>query len=168
MRGYIISRHLPPSEKEPPLNTKLCTAVLTVLAGGLLGCGTYTLTKDALVNQLKENQSSKEVFQYIPSPASLFLDPRYESNGIRKVLCLNSKGEKVYLYPGKDTQLEITLKSTGDVVKMYFDTVFLVETENKIVGLRSRLIKSMTREVNLNDIDKIEITDEMPKTDKVE
>ena len=137
-----------------------------VLALVLIGCGTYTITKDDLIKQLRENQSSKEVFQYLPPPASLFLDSRYQSNGIRNLLCKNSKGEKIYLHPGKDTELEITSKSTGDVVKMYFDTVFI--DSNKIVGLRSRLVKSMTREIDIDDIAKIEITDEMPKTDKVE
>jgi hypothetical protein len=130
-----------------------------------IGCGTYSITKKELISQLKENQSSKEVFQYLPPPAALFLDSRYQSNGIQKLLCRNSKGEKVYLHPGKDTELEITSKSSGDVVKMYFNTVFL--DSNKIVGLRSRLIQSMTREIAIDDIAKIEITDEMPKTDKV-
>lgn len=145
------------------MTTKL---LLTFLAFSLIGCASYTLTKEELLTQLKENQTSKQVFQYLPHPASLFLDPRYVSNGIRKVLCRNSDGEQVYLYPGKDTQLEITSKSTGDVVKMYFDTVFLVE--GRVVGLRSRLIKSMTTEIAIDDIEKIEITDELPKTDKVE
>ena len=131
----------------------------------LTGCATYTLTKDELISQLKNNQSSKEVFQYLPPPSALFFDSRYESNGIQKLLCRNSDGDMVYLYPGQETQLEITSKSTGDVVKMYFDTVFLAE--NKIVGLRSRLIKSMTREIDIEDIEKVEITDEMPKTEKL-
>jgi hypothetical protein len=145
------------------MNVKILALLIASL---FVGCGTYTLTTDELVGQLRANQSAKQVFQYIPPPSSLFFDSRYQSNGIDKLLCRNSKGEKVYLHPGKDTQLEITSKSTGDVVKMYFDTAFL--RENKIVGLRSRLIKSMTREIDIDDIEKIEITDEMPSTEKVE
>ena len=94
----------------------------------------------------------------------MFLSDKFESNQIEKILCYDSEGNKVYLYPNKDTELEITKKSDGDVVKMYFDTVFLVE--NKIVGLRSRLIQSMVREVDIDDIEKIEISVEMPKTEK--
>jgi hypothetical protein len=47
---------------------------------------------------------------------------------------------------------------------MYFDTVFLEGT--KIVGLRSRIITSMTREIEVSDIEKIEIYTEMSKTEK--
>ena len=132
----------------------------------IIGCSTYTITKDELISQLKENQNKKEVFQYIPvgGIATMFLSDKFESNQIEKILCYDSEGNKVYLYPNKDTELEITKKSDGDVVKMYFDTVFLVE--NKIVGLRSRLIQSMVREVDIDDIEKIEISVEMPKTEK--
>ena len=49
---------------------------------------------------------------------------------------------------------------------MYLDTVFLVE--GKLVGLRSRLIQTMTREIALDDIEKIEITAEFPKTRKID
>jgi len=59
---------------------------------------------------------------------------------------------------------------------MYFDTVFLIE--NKLVGLRSRLTSSMTRAISLDDpmvraislddIEKVEITAEFPKTEKIQ
>ncbi|MBK7380240.1 MAG: hypothetical protein IPJ03_14845 [Ignavibacteriales bacterium] len=134
----------------------------------LVGCSTFTITKDELVQQLKDNQNKKEVFQYIPvgGIASMFLSNTFQSNQIEKILSLDSDGNKVYLYPNKDTQLEITKKSDGEIVKMYFNTAFLVE--NKIVGLRSRIIQSMVREVDLDDIEKIDIYTEMSKTDKYE
>ena len=48
---------------------------------------------------------------------------------------------------------------------MYYDTIFL--EGDKIVGLRSRIITSMTREILISDIDKIEIYAEGGKTEKV-
>jgi hypothetical protein len=132
----------------------------------LFGCSTFTITKDELVQQLKDNQNKKEEFQYIPvgGIGSMFLSNTFQSNQIEKILCFDSDGNKVYLYPNKDTQLEITKKSDGEIVKMYFNTAFLVE--NKIVGLRSRIIQSMVREVDIDDIEKIDIYTEMSKTDK--
>ena len=132
----------------------------------LNGCSIYLITKDMLVQQLKENQNKKEEFQYIPvgGIASMFLSNKYQSNQIKKILCFDSDSNKVYLFPDKNTELEITKKSDGDVVKMYFDTAFLVG--KKIVGLRSRLIQSMVREVDVDDIKRIEIYTEMAKTEK--
>jgi hypothetical protein len=49
---------------------------------------------------------------------------------------------------------------------MYFDTVFF--EKNKLVGLRSRLVPGMTREIALTDIEKIEIYAEFPRTEKVD
>ena len=130
----------------------------------IYGCSYYSITEDELVHQLKDNQKAVEAFQYIPvgGIASMFLSDRYKSNQIQKILCYNSDKKEVYLYPDRNTELEITKKSDNDVVKMYFDTVFLVG--DKIVGLRSRLIQSMVREVNINDIKKIEIYAEFAKT----
>ena len=139
--------------------------LLTVFFFVLGGCATFTISPDELVKQLKENQSSNERFQILPGP-TLFLGSKYPSNGIAVILCLNSKGEKIYLYPDKNTQLEITSKSTIEVVKMYWDTVFLVE--GKLIGLRSRLIQTMTRQIAVEDIEKVEITAEFPKTRRLE
>lgn len=133
-----------------------------------VGCSTFTITKDDLVSQLAENQKREEVTQFIPvgGVASIFLSNQYVSNMIEKILCNDRDGKKVYLYPNKDTILEITRKSDGEVVKMYFDTVFL--DGDKLIGLRSRLIQSMTREINIDDIEKIEIYVELPKTEEVQ
>ena len=130
----------------------------------IYGCSYYSITEEELVHQLKDHQNAIEEFQYIPigGIASMFFSDRYKSNQIQKILCYNSDKKKVYLYPDKNTELEITKKSDNDVVKMYFDTAFLVG--NKIVGLRSRLIQSMVREVNINDIKGIEIYAEFAKT----
>jgi hypothetical protein len=127
-------------------------------------CSTFTISKEELVQQLEENQKRKEVSQYIPiGGASIFYSNNFQSNQIEKILCYDSDSNKVYLFINKDTQLEITKISDGDVVKIYFNTAFLVE--DKIVGLRSRLIQSMVREVLVNDIVKIEITTEMSSTE---
>lgn len=140
--------------------------LVSTLLSFFIGCSTYTISTNELIDQFRENQKSKEVPTNIPSAGLIwaFLSSKYKSNQIEKFSCYTSSGKKVYLYIDKNVQLEITKKSDEDVVSMYFDTVFLVE--DKLVGLRSRLL-DLTKEVNINDIGKIEITAEFPKSEEI-
>jgi hypothetical protein len=136
---------------------------------GLCGCATYSIPTDEYLRYLKENQSPRAEAQILPlvNPAAVIvMVSTYPSNGLGGIPCVASNGEKVYLHADKNTVVEFTSKSTNDVVKMYFDTIFLVE--GKLIGLRSRLIQSMTRQLAVDDIEKIEITAEFPKTRKIE
>ena len=134
-----------------------------------MGCtANYSVKPDEFMNQMAESQykTEKPTGLYVVSPlASPFFNQRYSANSIYKVLCRDKNGNSVYLFPDRNTQLEITSISTNDVVKMYFDTVFF--EGNKLVGLRSRLIPGMTREIPLPDIGKIEIYAEFPRTEKL-
>jgi len=134
------------------------------------GCtANYYVTPDEFVNQVAEKQFKSEhpTGLFVASPLiSLFFTQKYNANNIRKVLCRDKAGKLIYLVPDRNTQLEITSKSTNDVVKMYFDTVFF--EGNKLVGLRSRLVPGMTREIALTDIEKIEIYAEFPRTEKTD
>lgn len=134
----------------------------------ITGCtANYYVTPDEFINQVAKKQYKTEnpTGFYVVSPlASLFFNNRYEANNIRKVLCRDKAGNLLYLIPDRNTQLEITSKSTKDVIKMYFDTAFFEGT--KLVGLRSRLVPGMTREIALADIEKIEIYAEFPRTEK--
>ncbi|MCD4828618.1 MAG: hypothetical protein K8R90_04200 [Candidatus Cloacimonetes bacterium] len=146
-------------------NMKYTLLSIIVLLVFLTGCSTFTISRVELIQQLEENQNKIEVFQFIPvgGSASMFLSSKYQSNQIKRILCYGSDGNKVYLLPNNNTVLEIKRKSDGKVVKMYFDTVFLVG--NKIVGLRSRIITSLVGEVAIDDIEKIEIYVEFPRTE---
>ena len=134
------------------------------------GCtANYYVAPDNFINQVAENQYKSEnpTGFYVVSPlALLFFNSKYNANNIRKVLCKDKTGNLIYLYPDRNTQIEITSKSTKDVVKMYFDTVFF--EGNKLVGLRSRLVPGMTREIALSDIEAIEIYAEFPRTEKAQ
>jgi hypothetical protein len=130
--------------------------IIIVLICFLVSCSTYTINKEELKLQLVEGKAYHKT--YVP-----VLFSEYSNNGITKILCQNSEGELVYLYPNINTQLEITSKS-GDIFKAYFDTVFL--NGDKIVGLRSRLVGGI-REISFSDIQRIEIYAENPKIEKV-
>lgn len=146
---------------------KIFFSVFFLVAAGCTA--NYYVTPDEFINQVAEKQYKTEnpTGFYVFSPlASLFFNQKYDANNIRKVLCRDKAGNLLYLVPDRNTQLEITSKSANDVVKMYFDTVFF--EENKLVGLRSRLVPGMTREIALTDIEKIEIYAEFPRTEKVD
>jgi hypothetical protein len=140
---------------------KIAIPFLFLLAAGCTA--NFYVTPDDFIKQVSENQKKSQSMVFLPA-APLFFASRYDANNIRKILCKDKDGNLVYLFPDRNTQLEITSKSTKDLVKMYFDTVFF--EGNTLVGLRSRLIPGMTREIDLTDIEKIEIYAEFPRTEK--
>ena len=128
------------------------------------GCtANFYVTPDDFITQVAENQQRSQGMVFIPA-APLFFSSRYDANNIRKVLCKDKEGNLLYLFPDRNTQIEVTSKSTNELVKMYFDTVFF--EGNKLVGLRYRIVPGMNREIALTDIDKIEIYAEFPRTEK--
>jgi hypothetical protein len=143
--------------------------ILVSVVAVTTGCVThYYVAPDDFVNQVvtTQSKSASPTGLYVVSPlASLFFNSRYDANNVRKVLCRDKSGNLVYLFPDRNTQLEITSKSTKEVTKMYFDTVFL--EGNKLVGLRSRLLGT-PREIALADIEEIRIYAEFPHTEKAQ
>jgi hypothetical protein len=144
---------------------------LIILAFSLSGCATYTIQPESLFKQLRDNQKISNYFR-VPKwqqnlPVPLLTDLSIERNGIKKITCLNSDGDPVYLSTDHTTQLEIYLKSTKETKKIYFDTALILDEQ--LIGYRtrfaSRLIKAT--QVPLDDIEKIEIFTEFPMTEKV-
>ncbi|MBJ6723437.1 hypothetical protein JFN93_01835 [Geomonas sp. Red875] len=132
----------------------------------MAGCtANYYVKPDDFIKEVAANQQRTEKFNLVGT-VPVFFPIRYNANNIRRILCRDKNGENVYLIPDRNTQLEITSKSTKDVVKMYFDTVFF--EGSKLTGLRSRLVPGMTREIELSDIDSIVIYAEFPRTQAVD
>lgn len=128
------------------------------------GCtANFYVTPNDFITQVAESQKRGQGMVFIPT-VPLFFASRYDANNIQKVLCKDKDENLLYLFPDRNTQIEITSKSTSEVVKMYFDTVFF--EGNKLVGLRSRIVPGMSREIALTDIDKIDIYAEFPRTEK--
>jgi hypothetical protein len=75
--------------------------------------------------------------------------------------CVDKNGNHVWLYPDKNTEFIVTRKSTGEKVKVYFDT--MIFQNDTLCGLRSRLIGGV-RIIPVDDIDKVEISAEFPRT----
>ncbi len=148
---------------------KAHTFFILAISFFLVGCiSYYHLGVTELTDQLKTDSTRVEGTLYVPiaTPSrTIPIFTRYPANRLKKILCYNSDGEQVYFYPNQNTIFEFTSKSTKDVVKMYYDTIFL--EGDKIVGLRSRIITTMTCEILTSDIEKIEIYTEGGKAEKV-
>ena len=136
------------------------------------GCATYTITPDDLATQLRDNQERSPWFvnTYMVGLTLLLLaDLDIERNGMETIKCFTSDGKQVFLTIDPNTQAEITLKSTQEVEKMYFDTELLVEV--KLVSHRTRLaskfVKRTEIDLDLDTIEPIEIFTEFPKTEPV-
>lgn len=143
------------------MNQKMLLLLMLLLTTGCTA--NFYVTPDDFIAQVAENQKRGQGMVFIPA-APIFFASRYDANNIQKVLCRDKEGNLLYLFPDRNTQIEITSKSTNELVKMYFDTVFF--EGNKLVGLRSRIVPGMGREIALTDIDKIEIYAEFPRTEK--
>jgi hypothetical protein len=138
--------------------------ILTVLI--IAGCtANYYVQPSDFIKEVAANQNKTEKFVLVGT-VQFFFPIRYDANNLKKIKCRDKNGKLVYLIPDGNTQLEITTRSTKDVVKMYFDTVFF--EGSKLVGLRSRIVPGMNREIELSDIDSIVIYAEFPRIKEVD
>lgn len=124
----------------------------------LSGCATFTISKESLVEQLKERQSISETSNI------LSLGTKYYSNNLQKIKCSDKNDEEVYLYAGKNMNFIITNALTGKAVNLYFDTVYF--KDDTLSGLKSRILGGK-RSISINDISKIVIQTETKKFDNV-
>jgi hypothetical protein len=123
------------------------------------GCGSYSITKKSFISQLEDNQNVEEILHWTPIGYS-----KYPSNKIDKVICQNSEGNYVYLFPDKNTTVKIYSKSSENVFSAYFDTV--IYKEGKLYGLFSRIVGGL-QEISVDEIERIEFHAELPKTEEL-
>jgi hypothetical protein len=125
----------------------------------ICSCSTYYLSKQSLVEQLKENQTIAVDKNY-----QIFSLIEYPSNNLRKIKCLDKDSNIVWLFPDKNTEFMIYKKSDGDKITVYFDTLIL--QQDTLYGLRSRLLGGK-RIIPVNDVDRVEIYAEFPTTQMI-
>jgi len=126
----------------------------------LVSCSYYSVPTDSLVSQVKENQTIEKNAYF-----QQFALINYPSNNLERIKCLDKKGNKVWLYPDKNTEFNIVKKSDGKAVRAYFDTVIL--QNDTLYGLRSRLVGGL-RIIPVNDVEKVTIRAEFPKTESID
>jgi len=124
-----------------------------------IGCSYYTVPVNSLVEQLKENQKIEPNWYY-----QQFALVDYPSNNLEKIKCEDNKGNKVWLYPDKNTEFNIVKKADGQKVRAYFDT--MIFKNDTLFGLASRLVGGI-RIIPVSDIEKVIVRAEFPKVEPV-
>jgi len=74
----------------------------------LTGCATYSITTKSLVDQLNTFQKV-ETNKYFQR----FSTFEYPSNNLEYIECEDKKGNYVWQYPDKNTELMLTMKTNG-------------------------------------------------------
>ena len=117
----------------------------------ITGCASYTVSKESLVEQLKENEGINKT----RNVASI--GTPYSSNKLAKIKCFDKNGKEVLINADKNTTFAITNATTGQTVSLYFDTVYL--SNDSIIGLKSRIVGGK-RSTALHDISNIQVKTE--------
>ncbi|MFV8839536.1 hypothetical protein [Salinimicrobium soli] len=81
---------------------------------------------------------------------------KYSSNNINRLIVLDKNGDKMYLENSPSIEMRITHRN-GKKYILYFDTVIL--ENDTLKGGRSRFAQSLTREIPMDSIVKIEVQD---------
>jgi hypothetical protein len=124
------------------------------------GCSYFTIPTQDLVSQLKESQHIEE------NPYSHYnFTKAFAWNNLRRIRCVDKAGNKVWLPIDKNNGFIISRKSGKRKFKAYFSTVIVYK--DTLIGVRSRFFGGVRR-VPVNDIDKITISAEFPRVQKVD
>lgn len=117
----------------------------------ICSCASYTISKDGLVEQLKNNQNITRTHNVAS------IGTGYDSNNLSGIKCYDKNGKEITITPDKNTTLAITNGVTGKVVVLYFDTVYL--SNDSIVGLKSRIMGGK-RSIAVDEISAIKVKTE--------
>jgi hypothetical protein len=134
--------------------------ILLIISQVIVGCSNYSISKTSLIAQLEASQDGSIVKHFTP-----FTVTEYPSNNLKRIKCVDEDGCEIWLIPDKNTQFIVTRKSDKKEFRAYFDTLIL--KENVLHGLRSRIMK-MPWSLHLDEVEKIVVYAEFPKTSPVE
>lgn len=136
------------------MKKKLFT-IIAVLAL-IFSCKTYTVPVDSFREQMSISSSEKLRDAEINNPINTIRNIKYEANNIKLITVIDKKGNQVELKNSPKLEMRVTKKNKKKYI-LLFDTVIVVNDTLK--GARSRLLKNLTREISLKEIEKIEIQD---------
>ncbi|MFK5879373.1 MAG: hypothetical protein QM478_07740 [Flavobacteriaceae bacterium] len=121
----------------------------------LISCKTYTVSPESFKKQMKNANSNNLKEVEINNPLGYNTIPYY-SNNIGMIKVIDKDGNEKLLYNSPSIEMRVTLNNKKKYV-FYFDTVIL--ENDTLKGHQSRFIQSLTKEIPLDSIMKIEIQD---------
>ena len=119
----------------------------------LLSCKTYHIPLESFITQFETLDSTdlKMVSIYGAVTGS------YLANPIERIKCLDKKGNSIELVNSPSIEIRFTHGAKNKKTIMYFDRVML--SDSIIYGAQSRIISSMIKSVQVNQVSEIEIQD---------
>ena len=128
---------------------KLLLFILVII--GLNSCKTYTIPVESFKDQF--NGIDKESFKKVQLRGTIY--GFYMANPIEKIKCIDKNGRTVELVNSPALEIRFTYGKKHKRAGFYFDTIYLADS--MVIGQQSRLIPSLTKEIPINSITKIEI-----------
>ena len=121
----------------------------------IFSCKSYTITTESFKEQMNNANSSTMKEVTVNNPLS-FGNISYSTNNIDKIIVEDKNGSKIHLDNSGSIEMRVTHKN-GKRFQMYFDTVIL--ENDTLKGSRSRFVQSLTRQIPIDSITKIEVQD---------
>jgi hypothetical protein len=118
-------------------------------------CSTHTIPMDNFRNQMI-NAKSKNMKDIEINNPLFYKNIKYSSNNIERLVVLDKKGTKMYLDNSPSIEMQVT-HNNGKKYIVYCDTVIL--ENDTLKGGRFRFVQSLTREIPIDSIVKIEVQD---------
>lgn len=118
----------------------------------IVGCQTYHMSTQSLLEQFANTQKEKKVTVFAAPP--FFFPGMVTGNSLREVIVLNKNDQKIKLPVTPHTGIRIT-KKDGSRKTFYFNT--LIIQDSIITGENDHLIGVNIKPIKLNDIHKIEL-----------
>ena len=129
--------------------SKLILFILVII--GLSGCKTYTIPVESFKNQFAD--ISMEDFKKVYIDGAIY--GYYMANPIDKIQCFDKSGNPFELTISPAIEIRFTYGKKQKKASFYFDTVIL--SDGIVKGQMSRLIPSLTKEIPVDSITKIEV-----------
>ncbi len=120
----------------------------------LCSCVSYYISTESLKQQLASVDSTKLKAVTVKGPMGEKYN--YLSNGIETINCTDKSGTAMIFDNSPSIEARVTQQS-GKKTIFYFDRLFI--SDSTLLGVRSRFISAIRKEIKLSDIKKIEIQD---------
>ena len=127
------------------------SGLLLLVIVSLISCKTYTIPVDSFKKQFAD--ISMEDFKKVYIGGAIY--GYYMANPIEKIQCFDKSGNPFELTISPAIEIRFTYGKKQKKASFYFDTVIL--SDSMVKGQMSRLIPSLTKEIPVDSITKIEV-----------
>ena len=127
--------------------------IVLVVTISLCSCKTYYVSVDGLKQQFNGIDSTQ--FKEVAVKGPLGEIYRYKANPISSIKCVDNKNNPSELTNSPSIEMRVT--HNGQRTIFYFDRVYV--NDSLLMGVESRFVQTVSKNIPLNEISKIEVQD---------